>query len=123
MFLWCCRVNEGKPSPLLGINLSHNKIETIPRAAFEHLVHLKKIDLSFNNLNIQDHSTMTALTSLASLRILNLSGNGLIELPKQFLPDLTQLSLESNKLEYVPYALEHMTNLEELSLNKTPLRT
>ncbi len=122
--LFFSRDNEGTPSPLLGINLSNNDLTSIGRSAFDYLVHLEDLDLSHNLLKLDDHSTVTALSSLPSLKSLSLAGNELRELPKELFTDLTgltKLSLENNNFHTVPNVLAHLTALEELNINHNPI--
>ena len=58
--------------PVVAINLSHNAINKIEEGAFDNLTHLKRLDLSFNDLTIIPGREISKLPSLQNLY---LSGN------------------------------------------------
>lgn len=118
--------SKGTPSPLLGLNLAYNNIKSLNRAAFENLVHLQELILDGNPIQVMDHSTQTALTSLKSLTIMSLVNTQLESLPRGLLKgglvNLTKLDLASNKLQTVPVELANAKNLEHLSVANNPIQ-
>ncbi|CAH1783725.1 unnamed protein product [Owenia fusiformis] len=93
-------------SYLQNLDLSHNTailMNEHVKFSYSGLKSLKNVNLSYNKL--QDyHSALLELFKLfASVEILDLSGNSLIELPKHMfesLTALTELHLEDNRLTY-----------------------
>jgi Leucine-rich repeat (LRR) protein len=121
------RTSKGTPSPILGLDLSFNKIQTLNRATFEHLVHLEEINLSGNvHLKMHDHGTTTALGSLRSLKLLNLSKTSIDILPKHFfqgLASLESLDLSHNNMKAVPTELHNngVKSLTKLNLDNNAI--
>ncbi|TRY67416.1 hypothetical protein TCAL_04382 [Tigriopus californicus] len=108
---------EYKPLPLLVLDLSHNRITTISRNAFEHLFHLRELKLDGNSLRSIEPSTEHALMSLMNLMSLSLADALLDTLPENILAGfsrLIRLDLSGNRFQDVPSALrraKHLTNL------------
>eukprot|EP00756_Hemistasia_phaeocysticola_P023281 Hpha_TRINITY_DN15882_c1_g6::TRINITY_DN15882_c1_g6_i1::g.189240::m.189240 len=92
----------------------------LPQGSFRKL---DTLNLSFNRL---ESSSLTALLSLPSLVRVDLSANELSSLPSEFsqLTSLRQLALENNKFEreVLFHTLGSLRSLEEVNLNKNPLR-
>ena len=91
------RKGRAYPSPILSLDLSFNKIKTLPKTAFEFLVDLEELKISGNQLQIMEsswhhaswhHGTVSAIGSLTRLLRLNLSLTGTQELPRHFLKGL-----------------------------------
>ncbi|XP_045175461.2 leucine-rich repeat-containing G-protein coupled receptor 5-like isoform X1 [Mercenaria mercenaria] len=85
---------------LEAINFEYNQIEEVPDNAFVNLTNLAVAMLSNNALsNIGDH----AFYGLQVLKLLDLSNNRLTEIPAAIndLPDLFDLSVRENKIEYL----------------------
>jgi len=108
----------------LGLDLSHNKIESLTRTAFEYLIHLEEINLSGNTLKLtQGHSTATAIGSLPKLINLNLSDTRIEKIPRHFfkgLRYLKTLDISKNNFHAVPPQL-HYDGLEELIIDGNPI--
>ena len=126
VFLGPERPHKGSHSPLLNLDLSFNKIQVLPRTAFEHLVNLEEINLSGNPLQIvESHSTTTAIGSLTKLLSLNLSEIGIATLPRHFLKGLIHLKsidISRNRLEEVPSEIHYDGHdLETLILDENPM--
>ena len=91
------------PSPSL-------QIHSIFEEVLSHFSSLTDLDLSYNPLQLLDHHTQLALTSLPRLRTLRLAGTGLNELPHGLLHTLItlrHLDLSDNKLPEVPPELQN----------------
>lgn len=124
---------EGRYSPekfeplesLRVLDLSYNQLHSLNQDLFEHVSELTELYLTGNPLTIIDHVTMVAISSLPDLKVLDLKGCGLKEIPKNFLHTpkfLEVLDLSDNSLEVVPDALAETTNLKHLSLNNNLIR-
>ena len=116
-------------------------LPTLPRIVTEQLVHLQKIDLSFNNLSrLPDFSRLTALeeliltgnaidalgpelAGLTALRVLVINGNGLATIAPAIgrLAGLEKLEARNNTLSVVPKELGCLSKLEELALSGNPI--
>lgn len=81
--------------------LNDNKLKAVSANSFTNLVNLRKLDLSFNN--IESVNFMLASTVLLpNLDILDLAFNNISEIPDgtfRMLSNLTDLSLRRNKIE------------------------
>ncbi|NWW52455.1 XRRA1 protein, partial [Pedionomus torquatus] len=111
------------------LELSLNGLRNLKITAGNFL-HLKDLDLSYNNLCPQDVWT---LGSLPQLKVLHLTGNGLRSLPPDLagswdsahlrFPSLEILWLDENCLSdpSVFASLSHLRNLRELNLDKNKI--
>lgn len=106
-------------SSLLVINLSRNKLQTLPNAIFAHLFNLKSLDLSDNELE----SLPNELGEARDLELLDLRSNQLKELPLQLslLHRLKVLHLAYNQLSAFGDISSGLQALEELNLCYNPL--
>uniref|UniRef100_UPI001ED83424 leucine-rich alpha-2-glycoprotein-like n=1 Tax=Scatophagus argus TaxID=75038 RepID=UPI001ED83424 len=110
-------------SSLIWLDLSGNRLESIPTALLHKLPNLENLDLSDNNLqNLQPD----VLKNLHHLESLNLAGNKLSSLnPTVFNHNLklSQLFLQENQLQELPATLlQGLQNLELLLLNQNQLQ-
>ncbi|XP_041368487.1 slit homolog 2 protein-like isoform X2 [Gigantopelta aegis] len=71
------------------LDLSHNKLETLPRSIFSNLTGLSTLILSYNNLQCMAENS---LASLKNLRILSLHGNNISSIPYGAFKDLTAIT-------------------------------
>lgn len=108
-------------SSLLVMNLSRNKLQTLPNAIFAHLFNLKSLDLSDNELE----SLPNELGEARDLEMLDLRSNHLKELPSQLvlLHRLKVLHLAYNQLTAFGDLSSGFHALEELNLCYNPLKS
>jgi hypothetical protein len=106
------------------LNLSHNKLSSIPSRFFldrEHsrLRQLHSLLLAGNMLRL----VPPGLDELVGLRVLSLSNNRLAELPWEIgkLGNLRSLYLDHNRLSNLPWEIRSLTCLEELQLGSNQL--
>lgn len=81
------------------IDLSNNQIDTLNRATFRNLQHLKKLNLNNNKLTELDGSLFADLSSLEEL---DLTGNPIRSISEEFfasLPHGLQLSFDDQNLD------------------------
>ncbi|CAG9773729.1 unnamed protein product [Ceutorhynchus assimilis] len=103
--------NDTVYEPLLieHLDLSYNRIHSLPHNIFEHLTtSLTELNLAGNKLKILDHQTQVALSGLTNLKGLNLANNDLTELVGDAVKNLQKLrtlNLAMNKLDFVPETL------------------
>jgi Leucine-rich repeat (LRR) protein len=79
-----------------------------------------QINLEGNPLQVLDHSTVMAVTSLTNLNILNLARTKLSEIPTDFLaglPHLLKLDLSYNEFIVVPEETEKAQKLIEFNID------
>ncbi|XP_076302372.1 CD180 antigen-like [Lasioglossum baleicum] len=126
-------VFEGKFSPyayeplekLLVLNLAHNVLHSLHQDVFEHMASLKVLNLSGNLFSKIDTRTSIAISTLSQLEELDLSYCGLKTLPSQFYTTrlLKKLNLSGNQFTTVPAAaLEEATSLEILYMDENPIQ-
>ena len=89
------------PSNTTKINLSHNRIQTITADDFCYITLLNALELSFNQIEYIDNSSLSCL-ALSNLR---LQGNKL-----QMLPDL---ALSKNTLRFLFVADNYIQNISD----------
>jgi len=100
------------------MNLSHNKIVTVPDSIFGFL-HLEYLDLSFNNIE----TLPAGICLLEKLKKLNLSNNKLKKLPTNIdqLTSLQKINLSCNQLEHLPISMGNIPSLEVVLISDNPL--
>lgn len=116
-------------------------LPTLPRMVTEQLVHLRKMDLSFNNLSkFPDLSRLTVLeevdltgnaidtlgpeiANVASLRVLTIDGNALTTISGSIgrLEKLEKFEARNNNIAALPKEFGCLSLLEELALSGNPL--
>jgi Leucine-rich repeat (LRR) protein len=66
--------NDDEYSPIMleSLDLSHNRIDSLDKFVFEHTPHLKKLDLSFNELKTIEEGSAIALSNLHNLQVSHL---------------------------------------------------
>ncbi|GAB2291406.1 hypothetical protein Dimus_025663 [Dionaea muscipula] len=127
------------------LDLSNNNLQSIPESLTARLLNVVVLDVRSNQLT----SLPNSIGCLSKLKVLNVSGNLLHSLPKTIencraLEDLTanfnklstlpntigfellnlkKLSVNSNKLIFLPYSLSHMTSLRVLDVRLNCLRS
>eukprot|EP00092_Neocalanus_flemingeri_P041674 GFUD01045391.1.p1 GENE.GFUD01045391.1~~GFUD01045391.1.p1 ORF type:complete len:1363 (-),score=340.88 GFUD01045391.1:56-4144(-) len=104
------------------LDLSFNKLSSLPARAFPHLYNLKQIWLEGNKISSLEDD---ALSSLASLQSINLAGNQLVALPPDLWQDTTHLQeiyLQDNHLSVLaPGIFRHLDSLLVLNLSRNDL--
>ncbi|CAK9187031.1 unnamed protein product [Ilex paraguariensis] len=138
-----------KPSLNLGaickLDLSNNNLQSIPESLTARLLNVVVFDIHSNQLK----SLPNSIGCLSKLKVLNVSGNLLLSLPKTIencrsleelianfnkltqlpetigfeLMNLKKLSVNSNKLIFLPCSTSHLTNLRVLDARLNCLRS
>ncbi|GFS43753.1 plant intracellular ras group-related LRR 6 [Actinidia rufa] len=127
------------------LDLSTNNLQIIPESVTARLLNLIVFDVHSNQLK----SLPNSIGCLSKLKVLNVSGNLLESFPKTIencrsledlnanfnkitkLPDtigfelvnLKKLSINSNKLMFLPHSTSHLTNLRTLDVRLNCLRS
>jgi len=111
-----------EPLPIRMLFLSHNDISTIEPTVFEHLLYLRDLHLDYNPLVVDDTFT-AALKHLPELKLLNMAGAGLSQLPKNAFQGLTitSLLLNGNQFTTVPDLTSIAVSLRLLNINQNPI--
>jgi len=93
---------------LVSLNLSHNRLSSIPDSIFGFL-HLRELNVSFNNLS----ELPPSICLLDKLRKMNASDNQISRLPPgvEQLQSLEKLNLLNNPLQHIPLALGGLPRL------------
>jgi len=93
---------------LVSLNLSHNRLSSLPDSIFGFL-HLKELDVSHNNLL----ELPSSICLLDKLRKMDLSNNQISRLPQglEQLQSLEKLNLSNNPLQHIPLALGGLPRL------------
>lgn len=123
---------------LVNLNMSHNKLSSVPPELFE-LPGLKKVDFSFNclsslpdnvgyapelvHLSLNDNRFATlppSLDQLGSLQVLEVNNNDLQELPRLQARQLVKLTLNNNQLRQLP-PMRGLQQLQSLEVTKNQL--
>ncbi|XP_023944674.2 leucine-rich repeat protein 1 [Bicyclus anynana] len=104
------------------LDLSNNEIEKIP-PEFSRLPSLCELHLSNNSLGLNKNPNWQWLLGLQvsnKLKLLDLSGNKLKDLPKSIwkLQSLVTLKLNNNNLDYLPSSLGRISTLRYLSITE-----
>ncbi|XP_012705695.2 podocan [Fundulus heteroclitus] len=116
-------VPNNLPSSLLRLHLKSNRVEKIPKGAFEDLRNLRELYLQ-NNLLTNDGIDNETFSQLSSLEYLDLSNNNLSVVPKGLPRNIVLLHLEKNTIRSIPGdALTSVRNLEYLLLHNNKLRS
>ncbi|EFC42614.1 predicted protein [Naegleria gruberi] len=100
------------------LNLSGYDLETLPYSAID-CKHVTELILSQNNL-----VTLPSwfVDTFSDLKVLDLSGNQLYELPIDLARlSLTSINLSNNKLEFLPQALNEMNTLTKIDISENVL--
>lgn len=63
------RATHYEPIALVDLDLSHNKLKSLDRKLFEHTPNITKLNLSYNQFNVLDTSTATAIASARNLEV------------------------------------------------------
>ncbi|XP_041134278.1 podocan-like [Polyodon spathula] len=115
-------VPKNLPSALHRLHLRNNKLEKIPKGAFNSLSKLRELYLQNNHLSNagMDNETFYYLNSLVYL---DLSYNNLSVVPSGLPRNLVLLHLEKNAIRSIPaMVLSPVRNLEYLLLHNNNLR-
>ncbi|XP_014390327.1 PREDICTED: leucine-rich repeat-containing protein 57 isoform X1 [Myotis brandtii] len=108
-------------SNLRTIDLSNNKIESLPPVIIGKFTLLKSLSLNNNKLTVLPGE----LCNLKKLETLSLNNNHLRELPSTFgqLSALKTLSLSGNQLRALPPQLCNLQHLDVVDLSKNQIRS
>lgn len=104
------------------LRLGSNALHSLHPDLFMHLPHLEELHLDSNPFKVIDRNTHTAITSITSLKVLDLSRTMISELPEHFLHTprfLEKLYLSGNQFPEPPAGLvdTHVLQLLDLSEN------
>lgn len=105
------------------LNLINNELHALNPDVFDHLDHLETLLLGGNPFKIIDMNTASAISSLNTLKVLDLSLMELRTIPEHMLhaPRLLHtLNLTGNLFTVLPDALYFTPNLVQLNLNDNP---
>ncbi|KAH8268065.1 hypothetical protein KR018_010811, partial [Drosophila ironensis] len=94
-----------EPIGLKDLDLSHNQIARLDRRLFEHTPHLTGLNLAYNKLSVLDAATAASIGSVLTLQRLDLSHNGLMDLPAELFTQLSHLrtlDVSGNEFKAVP---------------------
>lgn len=96
------------------LDLSSNRLSSLPRSVSRTFSHLHRLDISSNNIS----ELPVELCDLHRLQILNAKHNRMKSLPKDFgrLVSLRELNLSGNGFEHFPLQLCSLGGLEYLHL-------
>ncbi|KAL5280367.1 Tl.2 family protein [Megaselia abdita] len=103
---------------LTELDLSGNKIESIPRIVFQNRNTLTTLILSQNRISTVDAKIFEGF---GNLKELDLSYNSIINLEKLDIPSLKSLNLEMNKLGFIFKDMFSSLNLTKLNLDGNPV--
>lgn len=103
------------------LNLSHNELHTLDPDIFEHFPNLEELILGFNPFKVIDRNSEVAISSIATLSVLDMSDMELKTLPEFLFHSprkLKTLDLSGNLFTKIPEALEHTVELVSLNLDE-----
>lgn len=105
------------------LNLIGNDLHALSPDAFDHLDALETLLLGRNQFKIIDPNTADAISSLVTLKVLDMSFMELRTIPEHMLHaprSLHTLNLTGNLFTVLPEALHFTPNLMNLNLNDNP---
>ncbi len=109
--------------PLRILDLSRNRLKSLPSAGLGQLDRLETLDLSGNEISVVDDA---AIAGLSGLKVLRLNGNRLVALPPKLLrgaaDSLQELGLQNNSLTgLAPGLFKGLRHLLVLNLSDNAL--
>ncbi|GCB77169.1 hypothetical protein scyTo_0019249, partial [Scyliorhinus torazame] len=110
-------VPKNLPKELFRLHLKNNKLEKIPKGAFDNLSSLRELYLH-NNYITNDGIDNETFWKLSSLEYLDLSSNNLTQIPRGLPRNIILLHLEKNAIKSIP----GMTKLKEIFLSNNKLK-
>ncbi|XP_063905507.1 protein artichoke isoform X1 [Zophobas morio] len=106
------------------LDLSYNRIESIPKKAFDETTYATEIQLSYNLLTIFDQ---IPLHNMSGLKILNVSHNSIEKIPKGSFPKLYELHTidvsHNNLSDIFNSVFQTLFSLRTLNLSYNSLET
>lgn len=106
------------------LRLGYNQLHSLDPDLFEHFPNLEELSLVSNVFKVIDQLSHTAISSVLTLRSLDLSYMELLDLPEfMFNPhrELQYLNLTGNLFTKLPEALALAENLKWISLDENPI--
>ncbi|XP_032884396.1 podocan isoform X2 [Amblyraja radiata] len=115
-------VPKNLPKGLFRLHLKNNKLEKIPKGAFENLSNLRELYLHHNYITNEGMDNET-FWKLSSLEYLDLSCNNITQIPSGLPRNIILLHLEKNAIKTIPANwLTQIKNLEYLLLHNNKIR-
>ncbi|XP_031631324.1 toll-like receptor 13 [Contarinia nasturtii] len=103
------------------LNLASNDLHTLDLDLFDHFPNLETLILAHNQFRILDGNTVNAISGIPKLQVLDMSAMELKEIPSSLFHGprntLKVLNLTGNLLTEIPDALHYAANLVELVLD------
>merc|ERR1739838_731928 len=111
------------PVTLTELDVSYNKIEKLNFTQLEHLVRLRTLDLTLND--IEENFSFEGVNKLSSLETLLMGGNGVKEVDFSYLPkSLRVLGTSYNLINKTDFSqLQHLVGLQTLDFSQNKLET
>merc|ERR1739838_223676 len=111
------------PVTLTELDVSYNKIEKLNFTQLEHLVRLRTLDLTLND--IEENFSFEGVNKLSSLETLLMGGNGVKEVDFSYLPkSLRVLGTSYNLINKTDFSqLQHLVGLQTLDFSRNKLET
>lgn len=107
------------------LSLADNNLHALIDDAFDHLDNLETLILSQNQFKIIDQNSASAISTVSSLKFLDLSSMELKDLPRDMLHashrTLRVLNITGNLFTSIPEAIHYSENLVELIIDDVPI--
>ncbi len=101
----------------LKINLSNNKLESLPGNIFSGLENIQKLDFSNNSIKSLNSDTFLK----TSIETLDFSNNKIVQIPREFSDNLKEIYLNNNRIKTISDQIFKKLSLEEVQLNNNDI--